>query len=341
MVPPGRDARDDSVSDQPEAGPPPIDSGTALPMAGVVPRRVLFLGVTTSESSVHRAFPAWMDAFGLGGRVTLEGVDLPIGAPAAGYAAFVDRVRGDASIAGAVVTTHKAALFEACEGRFDAVTGLAAMLREVGGISRAGGTLTADAPDARSVARVAAHLLTDARWVAGPRRAVILGAGGAGLSLAYGLCDGPPEIAARSIVMTDVDPARVDAARAVASRWRRSTALVVDHARAGANDSLIRGAPEGTLIVNASGVGKDRPGSPLAADVLLPRQSIYWDFNYRGTLELLRSARAQADERDLLVADGADYLVRGWLEALCFVLGRAPTEPLLRAFDVAVRAALA
>ena len=270
----------------------------------------------------------------------LEGVDLPIGAPAVDYVAFVDRIREDASIAGAVVTTHKAGLYSACAARFDTVTDLAAMLREVGGISAVGGTLKADAPDARSVARVARRLLGDARWVAGPRHVVILGAGGAGLSLAYGLCDGPPEIAARSIVMTDVDPARVDEARSIASRWRRSFVVAVERAGSGANDRLIGDAPEGTLIVNASGVGKDRPGSPLAPGTPLPRHSIYWDFNYRGALELLRSARVQAEERDLLVADGSDYLACGWLEALCFVLGREPTEPRLHAFDAAVRAAL-
>ena len=196
--------------------------------------RVLFLGVSTSASSVHRAMPGWAAALDVD--VTLEGVDLPIGAPAAAYVTVIDRILRDLRILGMVVTTHKAALWSACEASFAQVTALAAMLREVGGVSRVSGTLTADAPDVRSVGRAALRLLTDERWATGPRHALILGAGGAGLSLAYNLSDRLPEIAAERVVLTELDPARVTTVRTIVAGWDRADAITVDLAAPGIND---------------------------------------------------------------------------------------------------------
>ena len=281
--------------------------------------------------------PGWAAALGVD--LTFKGIDLPIGAPVAAYATVVDRIQKDPTILGMVVTTHKAALWSACESSFARVTALAAMLREVGGVSRASGVLTADAPDVRSVGRAAQRLLTDERWTTGARHALILGAGGAGLSLAYNLSDRLPEIAAERVVLTDVDPARVTTVRAIVAGWERAGAVTVELATPGVNDRLVSQAPPGSLMVNASGAGKDRPGSPLAPAVRLPRRSIYWDFNYRGELPLLAHARSQAALDDLLVVDGRDYLVCGWMEALCFVVGRQPTDELLVRFDLAAQAA--
>jgi len=39
---------------------------------------------------------------------------------------------------------------------------------------------------------------------------------------------------------------------------------------------------------------------------------VVWDFNYRGSLEMLAQARAQREERVLIVEDGWRYFVHGW-----------------------------
>lgn len=301
------------------------------------PSRVLFLGVSTSASAIHAVFPGW--AVALDVDLGVEGVDLPIGSPPAAYSALLDRIRNEPRIAGMVVTTHKAALWSACAACFDRVTDLAAMLGEVGGLSRMGRLLVADAPDARSVGSVAQKLLANEHWLEGKREVVILGGGGAGLSLAYNLCDRLDEIGARSVALIDVDPERVEVVRELARDWRRASILAVHVAASGVSDRLVSEAGAGALIVNASGLGKDRPGSPLGGDTALPPRSIYWDFNYRGDLPLLRQARDQAAASDLLVVDGRDYFVCGWLEALCFVLQREPSEELLVQFDRAAQAA--
>ena len=57
--------------------------------------------------------------------------------------------------------------------------------------------------------------------------------------------------------------------------------------------------PDGSLVVNATGLGKDRPGSPLTDDARFPRDGIAWDFNYRGDLLFLEQAERQREARSL------------------------------------------
>ena len=77
--------------------------------------------------------------------------------------------------------------------------------------------------------------------------------------------------------------------------------------------------PEGTLVMNATGLGKDRPGSPVTDVARFPNQGLAWDFNYRGDLKFLEQARGQAEERDLVVEDGWIYFVHGWTQVIAEV----------------------
>ena len=43
--------------------------------------------------------------------------------------------------------------------------------------------------------------------------------------------------------------------------------------------------PAGSLVINATGLGKDRPGSPLTDHCKFPENGLVWELNYRGTLE--------------------------------------------------------
>jgi hypothetical protein len=69
-------------------------------------------------------------------------------------------------------------------------------------------------------------------------------------------------------------------------------------------DSAFRALPPRPLVVNATGVGKEEPGSPVSDTASFPRNGIVWDLNYRGDLRFLSQARAQQHERSLHVDDG-------------------------------------
>jgi len=87
----------------------------------------------------------------------------------------------------------------------------------------------------------------------------------------------------------------------------------------GGNDALLDALPEGSLIVNATGLGKDRPGSPLGPDALFPHNGLVWELNYRGNLLFLDAAEAQARDRHLSTFDGWDYFLHGWTRVVAEV----------------------
>ena len=84
-------------------------------------------------------------------------------------------------------------------------------------------------------------------------------------------------------------------------------------------DALLTSLPAHSLVVNATGMGKDRPGSPISADAQFPRNGIVWEFNYRGPLDFLQQARQQQSERQLHVEDGWRYFIHGWTQVIAEV----------------------
>jgi shikimate 5-dehydrogenase len=61
------------------------------------------------------------------------------------------------------------------------------------------------------------------------------------------------------------------------------------------NDAILNQLKPGSLVVNATGLGKDAPGSPISYNGQFPERGIVWELNYRGQLVFLNQARASAD----------------------------------------------
>ena len=72
-------------------------------------------------------------------------------------------------------------------------------------------------------------------------------------------------------------------------------------------------------MINATGLGKDAPGSPLTDTAVWPEKGLAWDFNYRGDLLFLDQARAQQQARSLHVEDGWIYFIHGWTRVIAEV----------------------
>ena len=69
------------------------------------------------------------------------------------------------------------------------------------------------------------------------------------------------------------------------------------------NDSVANQLRTGSLVVNATGLGKDAPGSPLTDAARFPANGIVWELNYRGDLVFVRQANAQKIECHLQIED--------------------------------------
>ncbi|MGH6862631.1 MAG: shikimate dehydrogenase, partial [Phyllobacterium sp.] len=85
------------------------------------------------------------------------------------------------------------------------------------------------------------------------------------------------------------------------------------------NDAVLSGLKPGSLIINATGLGKDAPGSPLSKACRFPEHAIVWDLNYRGDLVFLDQAQRQKRAAGLRIEDGWTYFLHGWTQVIAEV----------------------
>jgi shikimate dehydrogenase len=297
-----------------------------------------FVGVTTAGSSINRVFPAWARILGLP-TDRLVGHDLPLDADDERYRQLVGAIRDDPAHRGALVTTHKLRLYEASRDLFDEVDEFATLCGEISSISKRAGRLYGHAKDPLTVGLALEEFLPADHFVTTGAEVVCLGAGGAGTALVWYLAqraDRP-----RRIVCADTDPIRLAHLRDVAGRGGIPDDLVGYALVGGPGDAaaLLQAAPAGSLVVNATGLGKDRPGSPVAASALFPRHGYVWEFNYRGSLEFLHQATAQRDERALTIVDGWRYFIHGWSQVVAEVFGIVLDAPTVQRLAAAAEVA--
>jgi shikimate dehydrogenase len=131
-----------------------------------------------------------------------------------------------------------------------------------------------------------------------------------------------PELAPARFVAVNRSQRGLDNLRSVVSQLDADVAVeYVLNEDPDRNDRLMADLPPGSLVVNATGMGKDRPGSPLTDHATFPERAVVWELNYRGELDFLHQARRQADARQLRVHDGWRYFLHGWAEHVAEVFG--------------------
>lgn len=265
---------------------------------------IMFVGVTTGSSLIHRAMPIWQPL--LGSSCDLRGVDIPVGSDSDRYTELLDELTRDSSVAGAAITTHKVRVFQTCRGRFASLDPLALACEEINAVRRTADGLHGWARDPVSVGRV-----VDRIWPDTEGQVVCLGAGGTGLALAHHLLISRP-----AVQFVCADPNRAAADRLT----RQAQHGAIAHVGDGPWDELIGAAAPGSLIVNATGMGKDRAGSPITSSARFPPRAVVWELNYRGELEFLNQGLLQAASSQLQVHDGWQLFCHGWAAALSTVL---------------------
>jgi shikimate 5-dehydrogenase len=295
-------------------------------MAGTMSSRTLraaerptlyFIGVTTGRSSIQRVFPLWAQELGLSDAV-LQGVDLPVHAEPEEYRRVVRFLAADPLSLGALVTTHKIDLFRAAFDLFDVVDPLATLMGETSCLSKTDDGLVCHAKDPISSGLALDALVPDGHWSSTGAAAVSMGAGGSAIAIGWSLTrpDRGDHRPTRFIV-TDRSQARLDHFRAIEPGL--GTEVPIEYVLTPApedNDRVVSAAPPGSLVVNATGLGKDAPGSPVTSEARFPLDGIAWDLNYRGDLVYLDQARAQQRDRRLSLSDGWIYFLHGWTQVI-------------------------
>ncbi len=298
--------------------------------------RLNFIGVTTGRSSIMDIFPRWAEELGIPG-TPIVGCDLPLGADRDAYREVVGRLRDDPAEAGALITTHKLDLYAACADMFDEVDHWATLCGEVSCLSKRDGRFRGHAKDPISSGATLAEIVPTGHWRRTGAHVLCLGAGGAGIAITLHLMSEPDRPA--RIVVVDRDGGRLAALRDIHGRVDH-TGVEVDYITGDdprANDALMAALPPGSLVVNATGMGKDTPGSPVTDAGVFPADGLVWELNYRGELDFLHQARRQEDERALTVHDGWTYFIHGWTSVISEVYDlEIGPDRLRRLSDIAV-----
>jgi shikimate 5-dehydrogenase len=289
-----------------------------------------FIGVTTGKSSIMTVFPKWAEALGL--KAVIKGIDLPLHAPAEEYRKVAGFLKKDPLSLGALVTTHKLDLFKACRDIFDYIDPFAEKLEEVSSLSKKEGKYCAYAKDPISSGLALESFIPGNFWKDHGGEELLLGAGGSSLEMSVYFSqekfgDNVPK---RITIANRSEPRLASAKEALAGLNKKIDFRFVHNPAPADNDKLIAALPPYSLVVNATGLGKDAPGSPTTDAVSYPKNSMVWEINYRGDLLFKRQAETQQKEKNIHVEDGWDYFIHGWTQVIAEVFHINIDQPMLK-----------
>lgn len=282
-----------------------------------------FIGVTTGKSSIMQVFPRWAEHLGLGD-VVIRGIDCRQHDQPEVYRGIVRHIREDELSLGALVTTHKIDLLHACRDLFYELDSYARLMGEVSSISKRNGRLAGHAKDPISSGLALEAFLPAGHWRDSDAEALAIGAGGSAIAITCYLMD-PRRGADRPsrIVVSNRSKPRLEEIRAIHTQAGCPVPVEYVHTPLPAdNDRLVGGLRPRSLVMNATGLGKDAPGSPITDAAVFPERGYAWDFNYRGELVFLDQAQRQQASRRLTVEDGWVYFIHGWTRVIAEVFQR-------------------
>ncbi len=302
-----------------------------------------FIGVTTGKSSIMKVFPAWAEFLGLKD-AEIKGINFKLHDDPARYREAVEFIRDDPLSMGALVTTHKIDLFHACRDLFDVVDPHATLMDETSCISKRDGKLICHAKDPISSGLAIDGFLGPDYFATTGADLFSMGAGGSTIAITWHLMRASrgKDVPGR-IVVSNRSQHRLDEIRRIHEQVASDVPVeYVLAPRAEDNDAVLKTLKPGSLVINATGLGKDAPGSPLSDAAEFPERAVVWDLNYRGDLVFLDQARRQEQAKALKVEDGWTYFLHGWTQVIAevFDIEIPPSGPSFDTIsDIALKAA--
>jgi shikimate 5-dehydrogenase len=276
-----------------------------------------FIGVTTTKSSIMDVFPKWAHCLGLKDS-TIRGIDfVPHDAPE-NYREAVSFIKCDPLSRGALVTTHKIDLLKACRDQFDELDEYAELMGEISSISKRGSRLVGHAKDPISSGLALEAFLPPRHWERTGAEVLVLGAGGSAIAITWYLMKEEHGKNRPSIIhVANRSLPRLGEIKEIHEKLNSDVIVKYYHTPShDFSDDILRRLKPGSLVINATGLGKDAPGSPLTDDAIFPMDSLVWEFNYRGDLIFLKQAQSQQKERNLHIEDGWIYFIHGWTRVI-------------------------
>jgi shikimate dehydrogenase len=276
-----------------------------------------FIGVTTTKSSIMKLFPLWAKELGLKDAV-IKGIDIEIHAESEKYRRCVEFIKNDPLSLGALVTTHKIDLYNAAKDYFEYLDPYAVMFEELSSISKKDGRLEGYAKDPISSGLAMEAFIPKDYWKQHGGEVFIMGAGGSALAISsYLMKEEHGDNVPSKIIIANRSQPRLISAQNKLDDLNPKVKMEYHHCpEPEGNDKILKGLKPYSLIINATGLGKDRPGSPLTDGCEFPANSLIWELNYRGALDFMHQALRQKEEKNLHVEDGWIYFIHGWTQVI-------------------------
>jgi shikimate 5-dehydrogenase len=281
---------------------------------------IYFIGVTTNQSSIMKVFPKWAEALKLKNAI-IKGIDFKPHSSAQEYREAVEFIKNDPFSLGALVTTHKIDLYDTCKDLFEYVDPFAEQLGEVSSISKLNGQLRAHAKDPISSGLALESFVPANYWLDYNGDVLLIGAGGSSLAMSiYFAQEKFKDNVPKKIIITNRSLPRLESAKKILTGCNPKIQFEFIHNPTPAdNDRTLASLKPHSVIVNATGLGKDGPGSPLTSDCSFPEDSLVWEINYRGELLFKQQAQDQKEKKHLHVEDGWTYFIHGWTQVIAEV----------------------
>ena len=300
---------------------------------------LFFIGVTTGKSAIMKVFPRWTRELGRPD-VRIEGMDFQPHDEPERYRRAVAQIKHDPHSLGALVTTHKIDLLDAARDMFDDLDRYAEICGEVSCISKRNGILVGHAKDPITSGLSLDAILGRDYFARTGGEVLCFGAGGSAVAIALHFIDKPiPGDRPKRFVIVNRSPARLERLRDVVDGLKTEIAFEYECNQAPErNDAIMARMPAGSIVINATGMGKDRPGSPITDAGVFPSGGVAWELNYRGELGFMHQALAQKETRNLIVENGWLYFLHGWTAVISEVFHITITgEVFDRLADIAAR----
>lgn len=294
-----------------------------------------FIGVTTGNSSIMRVFPQWMKA--INKDVEIIGIDLAIHSERETYRRVVSRIKNDPLSIGALVTTHKIDIYNAASDLFDYLDPYALQLGELSSISKHANQLCGHAKDPISCGQALNEFVPNNYWQENPQAEVfIMGAGGSAISMcSFLMRKGMGHNYPQKITVSNRSKERLENLKRICNEINPGYVKCefIFSPAVEENDMILAKLPSRSLIINATGLGKDAPGSPISGDINFPYEAIVWEINYRGDLLFMQQAKKQESKQRLNIHDGWMYFIYGWTQVISEVLDYPITDDLISQFS--------
>jgi shikimate 5-dehydrogenase len=295
-----------------------------------------FIGVTTGKSSINKVFPLWMDVMGRP-EVILEGIDHPLHDEPENYRQSVAQIKYDPLSLGALVTSHKMNVYSAAKDMFDYFDPYAETTAELSCISKADGQLRGHAKDPITAGLSLEAIIDPGYFGKTGGHVFCLGAGGSAVAtLLYLINKTDPGDRPEKFIAVNRSPGKLDHMAEMVAKYDTDIEVEYIHnSDPKVNDQVMSRLPDQSIVINATGMGKDTPGSPLTDAGVFPKNGIAWEFNYRGELDFMHQALRQVDSQNLRVEDGWIYFLHGWSQVIVEALQIDLTPELFKELDAA------